>query len=79
MLLMPILKHLKKYELPIHVPENIKPEDIINTLRYNKKFHGGHARLVLVKEIGSLWHDENYFTVFCGDTVLKEAIMKSYE
>jgi len=70
---------LKKYRLPCHVPRHIHSEDIVHTLRYNKKFHGGKARMVLVDQIGSLWHDGSYFTVFCDDRHLKEAIDKSYE
>lgn len=72
------LELLRKFHLPVNVPMDIAPEDIINTLRFNKKFHGGKARLVLVDAIGSLWHDENYYTVFCSDNLLKEAINKSY-
>jgi len=69
---------LQKFKLPIHIPRGIAPEDIINTLKYNKKFHGGKARLVLVDKIGSLWHDETYYTVFCSDKLLDEAINNSY-
>ena len=70
---------LRKYHLPIHVPRNMSPNDIINTLKYNKKFHGGKALLVLVNRIGSLWHDESYYTVFCSDNVLTGAIRNNYE
>ncbi len=70
---------LEKFCLPRRVPNNIRPNDIINTLRYNKKFHGGKARIVLVKDIGSLWHDGAYYTVYCSDDLLKEAIQKSYD
>jgi len=70
---------LDKYCLPFVVPHNIRPSGIINTLRYNKKFHGGKARIVLVQSIGSLWHDGAYYTVFCSDSVLEEAIQKSYD
>ncbi len=69
---------LKKYHLPLSIPRNIAPGDIINTLRYNKKFHGGKARMVLVSKIGSLWHDAMYYTVFCDDQLIEEAINKSY-
>lgn len=69
---------MKKYKLPVTVPDYINPDDILNTLRYNKKFHGSSARFVIVEKIGTLWHDENYYTVFCSDKLLQEAINKSY-
>jgi 3-dehydroquinate synthase len=70
---------LEKFCLPRRVPTDMRPNDIINTLRYNKKFHGGKARIVLVKDIGLLWHDGAYYTVHCSDDLLKEAIQKSYD
>ncbi|MCU0821165.1 MAG: iron-containing alcohol dehydrogenase [Spirochaetes bacterium] len=69
---------MTKYRLPVSVPEYINPDDIINTLRYNKKFHGSSARFVIVEKIGTLWHDENYYTIFCNDKLLQEAIDRSY-
>jgi 3-dehydroquinate synthase len=69
---------LRKFHLPVDIPIGIASEDIINTLRYNKKFHGGKARLVLVSNIGSLWHDGSYYSVYCSDELLEEAINKSY-
>ncbi|MFH1979258.1 MAG: iron-containing alcohol dehydrogenase [Patescibacteria group bacterium] len=68
----------KKYKLPYSIPKYIKPEDIINTLRYNKKFHSGEPRFVLVTKIGSIWNDKRYYTVGCSDDFLKEAIERSY-
>ncbi|MFA4955274.1 MAG: NTP transferase domain-containing protein [Patescibacteria group bacterium] len=70
---------LRKYKLPINVPRDIRPDDIINMLRCNKKFHGGEARFVLVKAIGAMWHDRRHFFVSCSDELIRQAIQRSYE
>ena len=44
---------LKKYKLPYQVPKNISPEDILLSLRFNKKYYSGEPRFVLVKKIGT--------------------------
>lgn len=70
---------MKKFGLDIRVPKDIVADDIIETLRFNKKFHSGQARFVLVKSIGSLWHDRSMYTVFCSDDIVRKAIERSYE
>lgn len=70
---------LKKFNLPISMPEDIRPEDIIHTLRYNKKFHSGEPRFVLVDKIGSIWNNKRFYAVACNDNLLKEAITRSYD
>jgi len=72
------IRLLSKYKLPVHVPSYISPEDIVNTLRYNKKFHGDSARLVLVKEIGSLWNSRGVYYVSCDSHILKKALTNCY-
>ncbi|MEK7560781.1 MAG: iron-containing alcohol dehydrogenase [Patescibacteria group bacterium] len=69
---------LEKFGLPSRVPTNIRADDIIRTLRYNKKYHGGEARFVLLKKIGAIWHDKQFYTVACDDNLLNRAIEKSY-
>ncbi len=70
---------MKRYILPTTIPRDIKADDIINLLRCNKKFHGGEAKFVLVRNIGEIWHDRGHYFVSCGDDVIKEAINRSYE
>jgi 3-dehydroquinate synthase len=70
---------LKKYRLPTAIPEYIKPEDIISSLRFSKKFHGNRARFVLVDKIGSIWHNNDYYFVACDDEVIIEALKRSYD
>ncbi len=69
---------MKKYGLHVRVPADIPVDDIIEALRFNKKFHSGEARFVLVKEIGALWHDRSMYTVLCSDKAVREAIASSY-
>ena len=70
---------LKKYKLPYQVPKNISPEDILLSLRFNKKYYSGEPRFVLVKKIGTVWRDHGYYTVNCRDEFIREAILKSYD
>ncbi len=70
---------LKKYGLPYTVPQTITEDDIVNVLRYNKKFHGGEPRFVLVDHIGHIWHQDHVYTVACSDEIIKKAVKRSYE
>lgn len=69
---------LKKYGLPCIIPRAIKPEDILNMLRYHKKNHGGETRMTLVASVGSLWRDRNQYTLPISDALLAKAITRSY-
>ena len=71
------LEMLSKYGLPTDVPADVSASDIIQTLRYNKKFHGGEARFVLVCRIGELWHEHGRYTVPVGDALIHEAVERS--
>jgi len=70
---------MKKFGLNIQLPKNMMADDIIDNLRFNKKFHSGQTRFVLVKSIGSLWHDRSMYSFFCSDDIVREAIEKSYD
>lgn len=69
---------LKKYKLPVTIPKEIKGQDILNSLRFSKKYHGSKARFVLVDKIGSIWHDGDYYFVTCDDEAIIQAINNSY-
>jgi 3-dehydroquinate synthase len=70
---------MQKYHLPVTIPANIKAEDVLNSLRFSKKFHGNMARFVLVDKIGSIWHDEDYYFVTTDDKTIVEAVNNSYD
>lgn len=70
---------MQKYRLPVTIPSNIKASDVLNSLRFSKKFHGNMARFVLVDKIGSIWHDGGYYFVTCNDKVITEAVNNSYD
>lgn len=69
---------MKKFGLDVRIPSDISVDDVVEGLRFNKKFHSGEARFVLVKEIGSLWHDRSMYTVQCSDKAVREAVARSY-
>ena len=47
-----ILSALAHYQLPINLPPDIKTDDILSSLRKDKKFCGGSIRFVLLKQPG---------------------------
>ncbi len=70
---------LKKYKLPTVVPKNMLADDIINVLRYNKKFAEGKVQFALINELGHLWHADGVYTIPTREDLLKKAIIKAYE
>src|SRR3989344_8360330 len=59
------LNLLSKYGLPTDIPVDIKAEDLINVLKYNKKFRGGEAEFALLDKVGSLWNAGGVYTIPC--------------
>ena len=45
-------KLLQSFNLPLELPENIEADDIIDTMKLDKKVIAGSARLILVKSAG---------------------------
>lgn len=43
---------LQSFELPLELPGNINPDDILETMKLDKKVIAGSARLILVKSAG---------------------------
>jgi 3-dehydroquinate synthetase len=70
---------LEKYKLPSRVPETIRISDVLDALRYSKKYLTEGTRMALLSDIGKLWSvDDDYaIPVSCG--VLAEAIALTQE
>jgi len=45
-------KILQLFDLPLELPENLNPEDILETMKLDKKVIAGSARLILIKSAG---------------------------
>lgn len=71
------LNLLSKYGLPFTIPKDIKAEDIINVLKYNKKFRGGESEFALMDKIGSLWSAGGVYTIPCRQELINKAIVQS--
>ena len=69
---------LKRYELPVTVDQQIKADDIISALRYNKRYLWGDIQFVLLDKIGSIWDYEGDYSVPCDNNIIKESILDCY-
>ena len=52
-------KLMASFDLPLHVPENLDPSSIIETMKLDKKVIAGSARLILVKAAGQGFIDSS--------------------
>lgn len=69
----------RRYDLPVHVPQNIATQDIIDSLRYNKRYLVEGTRMALLSGLGELWSVDGDFAIPVSDRVLAEAIDLSRE
>ncbi len=69
---------LRRYDLPGVIPDYISHKDIIDALRFNKRFLYGDVQFVLLDQIGSLWNFGGDFSVPCDDDILTKALLNSY-
>jgi 3-dehydroquinate synthase len=68
-----------KYKLPSRIPAYIKPDSILETMRYNKKFLSGGTRMALLQGVGKLWSVNDDYAIPVSDKVLLEAVEASME
>jgi len=50
---------LQKFELPLDLPENLSPDDMLETMKLDKKVIAGSARLILLKSVGQGFIDSS--------------------
>ncbi len=50
---------LQKFELPLDLPENLSPDDMLETMKLDKKVIAGSARLILLKSAGQGFIDSS--------------------
>ena len=70
---------LEKYGLPEKINNQIKVNDIITALRYNKRYLYGDIQFVLLDRIGSLWNYNGDYSVPCDNNILTECLLGCYE
>ena len=72
-----ILTHedmIAKYGLPTRVPADIRTDDILEALKFNKKYLVEGTRMALVSDVGQLWSVDGDYAIPVPDKVLVEAI-----
>jgi 3-dehydroquinate synthetase len=64
---------LQKFGLPTKVPAYISNEDMIKTLRYNKRYLTEGTRMALLSDVGEMWHVKGDYVIPVPLDVLVEA------
>ncbi len=65
---------LTKYGLPTKIPRSIRTHDMLEALRFNKKYLVEGTRMALLKDLGELWDVDGEYAIPVSDKVLAEAI-----
>lgn len=65
---------LQKYHLPTRVPASIRVSDVLDALRYSKRYLTEGTRMALLREVGKLWSVDDDFAIPVSCEVLAEAI-----
>jgi 3-dehydroquinate synthase len=68
---------LGKYGLPTHIPAEMRISDIMEALRYDKKFVSEGVRMGLVGELGTMWAVGGEYAIPVGEDVLVPALEAS--
>lgn len=69
----------RHFGLPTQVPRSISTEDVLDSLRYNKKYLTEGTRMALLAGVGQLWSVEDDYAIPVSDAVLAEALELSKE
>lgn len=69
---------IEKFELPTRIPAHLKVDDILASMRYNKRYLTEGTRMALLDGPGSLWQVEDDYAIPVPTEVLIEAIRQSF-
>jgi 3-dehydroquinate synthase len=64
---------LGRYGLPTRIPRSIRVDDIIDALRYNKKYLVEGTRMALLTDVGKLWCVDGEHAIPVSDRVVAQA------
>jgi 3-dehydroquinate synthase len=70
---------LKKFRLPTCIPSGIQVPDILEAMRYNKRFLKEGTRMALLDGPGRLWSVDGDFAIPVSDAVLERALLATLE
>lgn len=68
-----------KYKLPTRIPQSIRSEDILASLRYSKRFLTEGTRMALLSGVGELWQVDGDYAIPVSEAVLTEAVEQCKE
>jgi 3-dehydroquinate synthase len=69
----------RHFGLPVAIPRDIPTADVLESLRYNKKYLTEGTRMALLAGVGRLWSVEGDYAIPVSDGVLTEAVELSKE
>jgi 3-dehydroquinate synthetase len=72
-------KLIEKFNLPTKMPATIRPEDVLASLKYSKRFLTEGTRMALLSGVGRLWRVDGEYAIPVSEPVLTEAIMQCRE
>src|SRR5262249_39127601 len=61
------------FGLPTEAPLDIATEDVLHSLRYNKRYLTEGTRMALLTEVGKVWSVSDQYVIPVSDRVLSEA------
>ena len=65
---------LAKYGLPTRMPEGIAAADVIEAVRYGKRYLTEGTRMALLASVGKLWRVDGEYAIPVSDKLLAEAV-----
>lgn len=70
---------IKRFGLPITAPRSIIGQDMVNALKYNKRYLTEGTRMALLSGVGELWNVNDNYVIPVPDHVLLEAFNQTLE
>jgi len=70
---------LARFGLPFEVPFDIRASDVIDALKYNKKYLCEGTRMALLSDVGRLWAVDGEYAIPVSDDVICLAVEMSKE
>ncbi len=68
---------IARYNLPYQVPAAIKPQSVVDAMRYDKRYLTEGVRMALISEVGTLWTVDGDAVIPVSDSVIIEALTAS--
>ena len=65
---------LRKYGLPTRMPRGIAAADVVEAVRYGKRYLTEGTRMALLADVGALWRVDGEFAIPVSDQVLVQAV-----